>query len=153
MILLQMLAETAPTIKEGSGEGSWITTGFVAAIFAGIAGVLVAYRKGQAHGVEIKNQPIKVEGTPAPVPWQEVRDLKDRLNKVEQQTNERLSKVEARVDEIKAAQGKNFVTVLEAQHASELRVMEKIADCVTPIHARLDAILLALAEDKKKPKV
>lgn len=141
MILLQMLAETAPTIKEGSGEGSWITTGFVAAIFAGIAGVLVAYRKGQAHGVEIKNQPLKVESPPPGVTWQEVRDLKDRVGKVESQVNE-----------IRAAQGKNFVTVLEQQHASELRVMQEIKDCVEPIHKRLDAILLALAENKTKPK-
>jgi uncharacterized coiled-coil protein SlyX len=134
---MQMLADVAPTIKEGSGEGSWITTGFVAAIFAGIAGVLVAYRKGQAHGVEIKNQPVKVEQTPGVVTWQEVRDLKDRVRDIER-----------RMDELKESQGKQFQMIMSHQHASELRVMEKLDDVVRPLHERIDA-LLGLMQKKK----
>lgn len=46
--IASIMAELPPSIKEGSGEGSWITTGFIVAFFAGIAGIVIAYRKGAA---------------------------------------------------------------------------------------------------------
>jgi hypothetical protein len=50
-----MLAQQ-PGVKEASGEGSWITTGFVVAICAGLAGIIAAYRKGLATPAPLKKE-------------------------------------------------------------------------------------------------
>ena len=50
-----MLAQT-PAAEKVSGEGSWITTGFVVAICAGLAGIIAAYRKGLATPAPLKKE-------------------------------------------------------------------------------------------------
>jgi hypothetical protein len=50
-----------PGVKEASGEGSWITTGFVVAICAGLAGIIAAYRKGLATPAPLKKEPADDE--------------------------------------------------------------------------------------------
>ncbi len=69
----------------------------------------------------------------------EVKDLKDRMTHVER-----------RVDEIRSAQGKNFVNIMEAQHQSELRVMDKIEKSIGPVHNRIDELLRMMADEKTK---
>jgi hypothetical protein len=69
----------------------------------------------------------------------EVKDLKDRM------THE-----ERRVDEIRRAQGKNIVNIMEAQHQSELRVMDKIEKSIGPVHNRIDELLRMMADEKTK---
>lgn len=121
-------------MKEAVGEGSWITTGFVAAIFAGIAGVIVAYRKGQSHAVEIKNQPVQVKTMPNAVTWQEVRDLKDRV-----------AHLEAKLDIMKQTQSDQFHKILTSAYEREIRLGEKMDVGITGVHERIDELLQALA--------
>lgn len=60
MWTLAMLAQQ-PGMKEATGEGSWITTGFVVAICAGLAGIIAAYRKGLATPAPLKKEAIEGE--------------------------------------------------------------------------------------------
>jgi hypothetical protein len=140
MMLLMTLVLAEAVITHGTqGEVSTITTGAISAIASAIVTVLVMYFRTRAKvtvdGALSVDSPTKREPQ---VSWTEVRDLKDRM-----------SQVERRVDEIKAAQGKNFVMIMESQHASELRVMEKIEKSIGPVHSRIDELLRLLAERKK----
>lgn len=146
MLLLQaMLGEVAPTMREATGEGSWITTKFVAAVLAGIAGIVsaaaVAFKAGRAHSVDIKNQPVQVKTVPHAVTWQEVRDLKDRM-----------VHLEAKFDAFKQTQSDQFHKILTSAYEREVRLGEKIDASVRPAHERLDEIFALLAKQSKDLK-
>jgi hypothetical protein len=140
MLWMQMVLAEAVVTHGTQGEVSTITTGAISAIAGGIVSVLVMYFRTRTKvtvdgAVSVDHMPGKREPQ---VSWTEVRDLKDRM-----------SQVERRVDEIKAAQGKNFVMIMESQHASELRLMDKIEKSISPVHNRIDEMLRVLAERKK----
>jgi hypothetical protein len=145
-MIIEHIAQTVPQIKEAAGEGSWITTGFITALLAGMAGIVTAAAvifRPWTKAVSIKEQPVKVETTspPPPVTWQEVRDLKDRVKKIEEH-----------VDEIKSEQGKQFVLIMNNVHASELRLTDKLETSTRPIHDRIDALLGMMTKRKNSPR-
>ena len=145
-MIIEYIAQTVPQIKEGAGEGSWITTGFVTALLYGLAGIVAAAAaifRPWKKAVSIKEQPVKVETSspPPPVTWQEVRDLKERVKDIEK-----------RVDEIKNAQGKQFAAIMETVHGSELRLTDKLHDNISPIHERIDALLGLMTKRKNSPR-
>jgi hypothetical protein len=143
--LMTMLGEVAPTMKEAAGEGSWITTKFVAAVLAGVAGIVsavaVAFKAGRSHAVDIKNQPVHVKTVPHAVTWQEVRDLKDRM-----------VHLEAKFDAFKQVQSDQFHKILTSSYEREVRLSEKIDASVRPAHERLDEIFALLAKQSKDEK-
>jgi hypothetical protein len=123
------------------GEVSTVTTGALSAVVGAVCTVLVMYFKTKAK-VTVDGE-VNVKGTAgkksSEVSWTEVRDLKDRQNVLE-----------ARIEELRSQQGRQFAMVMESQHQSELRVLEKIDDCMRPLHARIDQLLQILAD--KHPK-
>jgi len=138
LLLMTMLGEVAPTMKEAAGEGSWITTKFVTAALTGIAGivsvVMIAFKAGRAHSVDIKNQPVQVKTVPNAVTWQEVRDLKDRV-----------AHLEAKLDIMKQTQSDQFHKILTSAYEREIRLGEKLDAGITGVHERIDEVLQALA--------
>ena len=75
----------------------------------------------------------------AEVNWTEVRDLKDRV-----------AHLEIRLEDVRATQGKQFAMIMENQHNSELRVLEKIEKSMIPLHKRIDELLRIMATEKPK---
>jgi hypothetical protein len=145
LLLITLLGEVAPTMKEATGEGSWITTKFAAAALGGIAGivsvVMIAFKAGRAHTVDIKNQPVQVKTVPSAVTWQEMRDLKDRV-----------AMLEAKLDLMKQTQSDQFHKILTSAYEREVRLSEKIDASIRPAHERLDEIFALLAKQSKEVK-
>ncbi len=136
---MTMLAETVLT-HGTQGEVSTITTGAISAVVGCIVTALALYFKTRAKVTVDGEVNVREEGRQRrqEVSWTEVRDLKDRMNQLER-----------RIDEIKAAQGKNFVMIMESQHASELRLMSKLDTMTRETHERIDA-MLGLMQKRKK---
>lgn len=141
MLYLQMMLAEAVVSHGTQGEVSTITTSAISAIVGAIVTGLALYFKSRSKVTVDGEVNVREEGRQRrqEVSWTEVRDLKDRM-----------SQVERRIDEIKSAQGKNFVMIMENQHASELRVLEKIENCVKPVHTRLDNVMQMLADKPNK---
>lgn len=141
MMMLVMMLGAAVVTHGTEGEVSTVTTGAVSAIAGAIVSVLVMYFRTKAK-VTVDGEVHVREATrqqKQEVSWMEVKDLKDRMTHVER-----------RVDEIRSAQGKNFVNIMEAQHQSELRVMDKIEKSIGPVHNRIDELLRMMADEKTK---
>lgn len=137
--MVWMMADAVVT-HGTQGEVSTVTTGAISAVVGAVASVAVMYLRSRSKVTVDGAVNVSSDSAREPrVSWTEVRDLKNRLTQVEN-----------RVDEIKASQGKNFVMIMESQHASELRVMEKIEKSIAPVHKRIDELLRVLAEGKKQ---
>lgn len=125
-----------------SGEVSTITTGAISAVVGAICTVLVMYFRTRAKVTVDGEVSVTDDRKPkkgAEVNWTEVRDLKDRV-----------AHLEIRLEDVRATQGKQFAMIMENQHNSELRVLEKIEKSMIPLHKRIDELLRIMATEKPK---
>lgn len=81
-----------PAIEKAQGEGSWITTGMVVALFAGLAAVIAAYQKGKQSTMSIDNDPLHVKKADDYVTQEE-------FDKLESEVKEGFSEIRKRLEE------------------------------------------------------
>ena len=60
MLIALILGEAGPQVSGASGEGSWITTQWIIAVLAGVAGIITAYKAGQSKNVHLSPNPLQV---------------------------------------------------------------------------------------------
>lgn len=92
-MLTHTIAEiVGPSIEKAQGEGSWITTGLVVALFAGLAAVIAAYQKGKQSKMSIENDPLHVKKADDYVTQEE-------FDKLESEVKEGFSEIRHRLEE------------------------------------------------------
>lgn len=60
LLMTLLLGEAGPQLNGASGEGSWITTEWIIGALAGVAGIITAYKIGQAKSVSLSPNPLQV---------------------------------------------------------------------------------------------
>ncbi len=91
-MLTHILANAGPAIEKAQGEGSWITTGMVVALFAGLAAVIAAYNKGKQSSMSIDNDPLHVKKADDYVTQEE-------FDKLEGEVKEGFAEIRQRLEE------------------------------------------------------
>jgi hypothetical protein len=91
-MLTHILANAGPAIEKAQGEGSWITTGMVVALFAGLAAVIAAYNKGKQSTMSIDNDPLHVKKADDYVTQEE-------FDKLEGEVKEGFAEIRQRLEE------------------------------------------------------
>ena len=138
MILLQMmLGDAGPAIEKAQGEGSWITTQFLVALFVGLAGVIAAYQKGKHSKVNIENDPMMVKTADDYVTQEE-------FDKLESEVRDGFSEIQDRLAEERGIARNANGTIhkrIDATQAMVSEVKGKLDSMNTLLHTIHDHIL------------
>ena len=116
-----------------------IITAVVTSLLGGGAGGVWLHRKFRGT-TTIEGQPIEIINATKPVSYE-----------THQALDERVSKVETKVDSLSEAQHRQFIDILKAGEGRERRILETVKAGDLEIHRRLDAMLPMIPSRRKLP--